>query len=161
MARRPPFEEWEHLLDYALSGHRQAIAFCLDLFAISQTWDDIVDGDRSPTEEELYASFWKAMVDVPRNLFYQEHFTTLSPMVQAALQDWMDANDLEHGNDNQKAAAYVLRDSVTRIVITCARIIGGYEWMREVSHVVSYALYDESVDQFKEEHDGTRQSAES
>ena len=154
MARKD-FEDWQDFLEYVLRGDKHAISFCLDLFDVSQIWDDIIDDDNpNLIVEDAYRSFWKALVDIPRNPFYQANFGELQPLIQAALSDWMDANELQRGSLNEKAAAFTLRDTLTRIVITCARIVGGYEWMRVVSLKVSKTLYDESFDLFLEELDG-------
>lgn len=154
MARKP-FDNWQELLEEVLLKNELAIRLCLDLFEVSQTWDDLID-EPSVSEERLYASFWRAMVDIPGNPFYQENFNTLNPLIQAALADWMDANELQGGYTSHMAAAYALRDSITRIVIHCARIVGGYSWMRMIQTRITEALYDEDFETFKEEHSGQR-----
>lgn len=144
----PLTDNESEFLDRVLLGNRDAVEFCEDLFAISQLWDDLVDGDKAVESETINAAFWCALVDLPNNPFYQMHFGTLQPLVQAAIVDWLDANDLEHGNYEARAAAYVLRDSVGAIVIHCARILGGYAHMRRISMEVRRALYDEALVKF-------------
>ncbi len=139
-------------LEKVLQGDSEAIHFCETIWGLSQIWDDLVDGDKDVTSHSINRMMWDAMVTLPNNPFYRYHFDTLNPLVQSAIVDWVDSNELAKGNVNQKCAAYVLRDTITTIVIHCARLIGGYEWMREISMEVRTALYNESVIGFIGEH---------
>ena len=133
----------------ALQGNIPAVAFCETLFSISQAWDDIVDQDK---EYDVNKMMWEALVTLPNNPFYREHFDILNPFVQIAIVDWLDSNELCKGNVEQKAAAYVLRDTLTTIVIHCARLIGGYDWMMEISMEVRRELYNEPLNEYLGEH---------
>lgn len=146
----PLTENEPQFLDRVLLGHRPAVAFCQQLGAISQIWDDLVDGDKEVSSDEINAAFWRALVEVPANPFYQQHFTHLQPLIQAAITDWLDANELERGSTHEQQVAWVLRDSVGAIVVHCAYLVGGYAHMREVSLEIRRALYDESFDEYKE-----------
>lgn len=137
-----------------LLGHSSAIEFAELLGQITQAWDDIIDGDNPElSKEEINAAFWNLFVALPRNEFYRQHFDTLNPLLQAAIVDWWDSNELQKSpRVTDKAAAYVLRDTLTTVVIHCARLIGGYSWMREVSLRVRNWLYIEDVNDFVKEH---------
>jgi len=130
-------------LNHVLLDDQAAVAFCSVLFGISQTWDDLVDRDKPVSDGDINKMMWEALITLPGNSFYQTHYGELSVLMQSAIVDWMDSNELEHGSDHNKLVAYVLRDSVTTILIHCARIVGGYEWMREVSVEIRDAIYDE------------------
>jgi len=134
-----------------LKGDELAIAFCKDLFQVSQVWDDLYDRDKPVDRDVLNATFWTVMVSIPSNPFYQRHFDVLNPLLQVAMVDWMDSNKLASGEVEHRVAAYVLRDSVSTILIHCARLVGGYNWMREISIEVREALYDEPLRDFMEE----------
>jgi hypothetical protein len=148
-------DDQREFLQYALRGNVPAVEFCELLGQITQVWDDIIDGDNPElTHEDINAAFWNLFIALPNNVFYQQNFHTLSPLLQAAIVDWWDSNELVKGGVTEKAAAYVLRDTLTTIVIHCARIIGGYAWMREVSMEVRKFLYTEDLLEFMEEHSG-------
>jgi len=116
--------EHEFLLD-VLKGNHEAAAFCESLGAISQAWDDLIDtGDAAGMNGAMTA----ALVSLPANPFYREHFTHLQPLVQASIIDWLTANELERGSPHDKTLAFVLRDSLTAVVIQCAAIVGGLPW---------------------------------
>ena len=141
----PLHQDEQGFLRRVLLDHEEAVALCSDLFEISQVWDDLVDRDRPVDDETINRAFWRALVEVPSNPFYQRHFTTLQPLVQASIIDWLDANTLQAEGGEKRAAAYVLRDSVGALVIHCARIIGGYDYMREVSAEIRRAVYSEEA----------------
>ena len=150
-----PMTRQKELLNRVLLGNIPAIAFCETLFSISQIWDDVVDRDKPLTEFEVNGMMWEALITLPNNPFYQQYFDILNPIMQSAIVDWMDSNKLvRNDNDEHRVAAYVLRDSLTNIVIHCARLVGGFDWMMEISMDVREALYSEPLSKFKEEHHG-------
>ena len=142
----------KELLNRVLLGDQPAIAFCETLFSISQTWDDIIEQDLY-RDYDVNRMMWEALIALPNNPFYQQYFDILNPLMQAAIIDWMDSDELCKGTKEEKVAAYVLRDSLTNIIIHCARLVGGFDWMREVSMEVRGALYDEPFDDYLKEHD--------
>jgi hypothetical protein len=141
----------EHdLLMYWLKGNAEAVAFCEALFEVSQLWDDLIDEREKLTNEEINHAFWLALVVIPTNPFYRQFLGHLQPLIQKAIFDWLDANELQGGTEEQKAVAFVLRDTVSTIVIDCARLIGGYDWAREISQHARSVIYDEPLTVFME-----------
>ena len=140
-------------LNKILRGDALAIAFCKELFQVSQVWDDLHDKDKEVDDETLNKTFWSLLISIPANPFYQRNFDILNPLMQSAIVDWIDSNELARGNTEQKCAAFVLRDTLSTILIHCARLVGGWDWMREISLEVREALYDEdTLSDFMEEH---------
>lgn len=143
------FTKWPELLQNVLRGNLHAINFCTLVFSISQVWDDLHDGDKPVTQAQLNGAFWNALFALPANEFYRKYEPQLQPLMQAAVVDWMAANNMEKSTELQhKAVAYALRDSCTRIVLHCALLVGGYEWMQQQMPIVLRALYDEPLDSF-------------
>jgi hypothetical protein len=147
-------ETQTQFLTRVLRGHPSAIEFCLLLGQITQVWDDLIDGDNVElSKESINAAFWNLFVALPRNEFYRQHFDTLNPLLQAAIVDWWDSTVMQAEDSIQsKAIAYVLRDTLTTIVTHCARLVGGYDWMRTMSMEVRRYLYNETMEQFIKEH---------
>ncbi|RUI20253.1 hypothetical protein [Pseudomonas aeruginosa] len=142
-------ETQEQLLHRVLQGNLDAIRFCETLFEISQTLDDIVDGDKALTPQEVYGAFWLALVELPVNPFYRhfEHF--IRPLMAAALQDWRDSVVLERsGDEHGQTLAFVLRDQLTSLVVQCAYLVGGAAWMVQVSEGTSTPELQRRVAQF-------------
>ena len=135
---------------HCLKGNQNAAQFCEDVFSISQIWDDLIDRDRPVCNDQINRMMWKSLIDIPRNTFFYQNSLVLTQTLEIAISDWLDANELEKGNDKDRNIAFVLRDSVGTIVIQCARIIGGYDWMREISPYVRRFVYDETLMSYKD-----------
>lgn len=116
--------EREFLLD-VLKGNPEAVEFCQTLGTISQAWDDAIDAGIT---SGISGAFVGALITLPANAFYREHIAQLQPLIQASIIDWLTANELERGSPHDKTLAFVLRDSLTAVVIQCAAIVGGLPW---------------------------------
>lgn len=127
-----------------LKGDQSAAAFVIDLRNVVEVWDDLIDKDKPVKPEDINGSFYTALVGLPRNRFYQEHFALLSPLVEAMIVDWHAANALEKSNTE---AAWALRFTFISVVAMCARIIGGLEWAQSVNADLWNEA--ESLDDFK------------
>ena len=140
----------EDFILHCLKGNESAVQFCQDIFSISQIWDDLVDRDNPVENVQINRMMWKALIEIPRNAFFYQNSLVLTQTLEIVMADWLDANELEKGNDDDRDIAFVLRDSAGTIVIQCARIIGGYDWMREVSPYVRRFVYDETLKSYKD-----------
>lgn len=133
-------------LQRVLREHAAAILFCEALFRISQTLDDLIDGDKPVTGDAVYAAFWEALIELPANPFYRQHEPFLRPLMAAALQDWRDSVTLERAGDHHgRTLAFVLRDQLTSLVVQCAGIVGGAGWMRQVSAEIRRHFHEDAL----------------
>lgn len=132
-------------LRVALHEESGAVRFIEDLAFISQVWDDLVDGDKIPAPEQVTAAFTRALVELPRNPFYNKHFPVLQALVGNAIQCWLDANELERGDRRDRVLAFVLRDRLADLVSACAGIVGGAQWQRLASPEIRRMAHDESL----------------
>ena len=105
-------------------GNESAVSFIEDFFAAWHIWDDLIDKDKSITDEAINQAFINVFIKLPRNTFYQIHFGILNPLMENAFINWFAANKLEQSKQNLETA-YELRNTYLNIVITCANIIGG------------------------------------
>ncbi|NWB55138.1 hypothetical protein [Pseudomonas sp. F8002] len=145
-------ETQEQLLARVLKGDPNAITFCETLFAISQTLDDIVDGDKALTTNDIYHAFWLALIELPINPFYRHFENFVRPLMAAALQDWRDSVTLElDGDHHGRSLAFVLRDQLTGLVVQCAYLIGGTAWMAEVSASIRRHFHDETFSAYNQD----------
>lgn len=145
-----PRQNEEEFLFWALRGHRQAVAFCQGIFRISQVWDDLIDRDRAVSDAQVNEAFWTALVSIPQNPFYAAHMIHLTPLLSQYIVDWMDATRLEGEGEHEESIAFVLRDSVGSIIIQCAYLVGGFEWMNQVSQAVREHIFEETLEQYRE-----------
>lgn len=142
----------EQFLFKVLCGRKDAVRFCQLLFRVSQVWDDLVDGDRQVAAEDINRAFWMLLVELPVNSFYNDHFSHLQPLLSQYICDWLDANELEkRGDDHGKNIAFVLRDGIGAIIIQCAYLLGGYDYMRKVSEEVRRHIFEEGLEKYKQE----------
>ena len=136
-------------LRYALRDNTSAVLFCEIIINISQTLDDLIDKDQPLSDDDIFQSYWEALIEIPANQFYRAHDLTLRPLMAAALQDWKDSVTLERdGTHHSKTLAFVLRDQLTGLITQCAYLAGGYEWMQSVSMEVRHYFQPESFETY-------------
>jgi hypothetical protein len=145
-----PREDEAAFLNRVLLEDRDAVVFALVLAQISQVLDDLVDNDAMLSGDTITRAFWQALVALPCNGFYQRHFDILQPQIQMVFFDWLNANVLEQGSDEDRNLAFVLRDSLTGLLVTCARLVGGYEHAQGVGPEIRRRFHDESLEAYKE-----------
>lgn len=143
------FKTEQALLTWALKGHVSAIDYCHVIGQLSQLLDDLVDGDKPVTKEQVTHAFFVMLCELPANHFFVKNNQSLMAILSGAFNAWLDSNVLEKGSEHDKNIAFVLRDSLTELVSHCAYLIGGYQWQREVSPVVRRYFYDESLTDYK------------
>jgi hypothetical protein len=131
-----------------MQGNMDAVKFCDDLFALTQTWDDLVDGDREVSPDAVNRAFWRALVELPQNPFYVRHMHDLRPLLRGFFNDWFDANTLEKGDVHERTLSFVLRDTVGGVASQCAYLVGGYDWMRRVSPDIRRMIHDEGLEDY-------------
>lgn len=144
-----PRSDEAQFLQMVLRNHGPAIRFCQTLFQISQTLDDLIDGDRGVPQATIISAFWKALIELPANPFYREHEPYLRPLMGAALQDWRDSVILERSDsEHYKTIAFVLRDQLTSVVVQCAYLIGGESWMESVGPQIRVHFHEDTLSDY-------------
>ena len=138
----------EHLARWC-KGDEDAVRFLMQFFYACHFWDDLVDGDHDRSTEVVDV-MWLCMVDIPANPFYRQHFDALHPVIVAAGNDWLAANELERKGDLD--IAYTLRCSILTVVAHAAYIIGGPLWAREVGLEIRRYGQRQTLQEYKEEH---------
>lgn len=137
-------------LSTVLRGHDPAVRFCERVFNISQVVDDLHDKDRAVTGTQRNALIWD-MLTLTSDPFYRYHFYVLQPMLRTALNDWFDSTQLEQGDHHDRTLAFVLRDQLTGVVSQCAYLVGGYDWLRQVSVDIRRYFHDETLEDYESE----------
>jgi hypothetical protein len=139
--------QWERIVHF-VRGDMEAARFCDQFFYITQVWDDLADGDRVRTPEDIDRAFWLALVELPGNRFYLRHGAELRTLVAAFVQDWFAANVLERGDGHDRSLAFVLRDRVGGLIAHCALLAGGYAWARQVNPDIRRLVHDETLSDY-------------
>lgn len=138
------------IITKALKGNKDAI-YLIDCVAfIARIWDNLVDGD-PVTKDDLNRSFWLALVEMPQNPFFNHFQGQITALLRDYINNWMDANEYEKTGDlHKKTLSFVLRDMIGGIVSQCAYLIGGYDWMREVSPEIRSIQFEETLTEYME-----------
>lgn len=118
-----------------LKGNPEAIRFILAVHDVVELWDDLIDQDKEATPENINRVFYRALIEIPRNRFYQAHFDTLSPLIESAIFDWHTANDFEKRKEHLETA-FGLRCTLQSLTVMSARIIAGVEWAQSVNNEI-------------------------
>lgn len=130
-------------------GDRSAAAFLTMFFAVCHLWDDLIDKDKSRADEEINKAFWMALVEIPRNHYYQKYESEVLPLMSVAIQEWFAANKLEAGD--RVDIAYTLRCSIVSLIHQAAEICGGYEWAVEVGEEIRLKTQSETIVEYATE----------
>jgi hypothetical protein len=147
----------EHtFLQQVLRDDPHAVAFIEALSRISQTLDDLIDGDQPISKNQVVSAFWESLIELPANPFYRQHEPYLRPLMAQALQDWRTSLYLEATEDHhQRTLAFVLRDQLAGVIIQCAYLVGGETWMTRVSVAIRQHVHEDSLDDYLADLDGT------
>lgn len=116
-----------------VKGDHEAFDFLMNVHEIVEVWDDLIDKDKAVSDLALNDTFYRALIVLPRNGFYQRNFSLLNPIFEAGILDWFTANALEAKGDTESLmAARVLRCNLQQLMVMCARVVGGVEWAKRV-----------------------------
>lgn len=136
------------LVRRVLKDDAEAIRFFNILAQCSQQMDDVVDGDKLVTRADLQCLFWNLLVTLPSMPFYQTYQAQLIPVMMMVLNDWFVANELEDrarllANVKDLHISHLLRDSLAMLLCQLAFIVGGPDWMNQVSVDIRLHVHDE------------------
>ena len=142
--------EYRVLLSRWLKGNPSAIAFIEMVCQIAHTCDDLTDQDTNVEVSQIQDTFWKALIELPRNSFYVESFALLNGTVQMAFLNWKIANQLERTNAAQaQEVAFILRSSYIDLVTLSAWIIGVTDWACQVGEEARLETSQEGLDAYR------------
>ena len=142
------------LLSFWLKENPAAIELAQCWIAISQTWDDLYDGDKPVSKDQINSMMAMALIDIPKNPFFQQHCFELLPMVEHCLMTWLDANTLEAtGDERDLQVSYIIRSTMTDLIIHMAGMVGGKLWRRKAALAIRKAIYhdNESFEDYQKE----------
>lgn len=117
-----------------VKGNEEAARFLECWMSVIEIWDDLVDKDKPVTDTEINSAFFSALINIPRNGFYQANFARLNTIMESVITDWHTANALEATKDEvMLRTSYVMRCGAYAVISMCAAIVGGPEWGRAVN----------------------------
>ena len=116
-------DDREYLL-YAYQGNAAAVDLVLRIAEISHIWDDLVDKDKPVSDAQINRAFGIALLELPKNPFYQAHCLDLLPVMTTGTLNWLTANKYEKTQDKEAhALAHVLRYGIADIALFIAHVL--------------------------------------
>jgi hypothetical protein len=137
------------ILEIATLGNADALGFLNHVSEIAHTWDDLHDGDKKVSKQQIAEAFWMALITIPQNPFYRANESTLRPLLATSILNWQIANQLEDG-DERLEIAYIIRSSYIDIALMCALLLGGKEHAASVGVGLRQWNHGETPSQYLE-----------
>ena len=134
------FEAWEL--------PRDATAWLLDLWRITQMLDDVVDRDEM-NPEHVQKAIWAMFVTFSGNPFYLAHATQLQVALATAVLKWEAANKAERLNAADERS-FMWRAGYYDIVLLVILLCQGYDSAMAKAPAVM-ALYGEKYSEYRAE----------
>jgi hypothetical protein len=129
-----------------------AIAFIVQFFDFCEVIDDLWDGDKPVTKDDLTRILFVVLTELPLNPFFDRFKMQLIPVIVTGVNAWLDANELEGGSDNDKVFSYVLRDWYAELIAFVIYLVQGRDYLRSVSmDVRRFFTHCESLEQYMED----------
>jgi hypothetical protein len=130
-----------------------AIEFFMLMHRILHFWDDLVDRDKDLTDSEINAAMWTALIDLPSSQFYQQNFYALKPVLTTAIANWMASTEFERNpTEKRLQIAFIARSDYINILLQCAYLVGGRDWLLHVTPIVrerwtseDFAAYEKNL----------------
>lgn len=136
-------------LSYVLRGCEPAVNLFLAWRSVLHLWDDLVDRDRRPSDEEIHSAMFAALVEIPLNPFFQKHQDSLMPVLVNAVSNWKAANEFERTDDKRLLSiAYVIRSDYANLLSLMAYLVGGPEWAAKSATLLRAAWTEEDFDAY-------------
>lgn len=134
-------------------GDVKAYEFYQSLVDVSHIWDDLIDGDKPVSPDDVNRVMAQLWLTLPTNEFYQKHFSLLQPLVTVAVISYIASTKLEHTGDEHKVEiAHVLRYAVHQVAIMAFALTGGFGHAVDTLVKSCTTLMPETVLDFKKEH---------
>lgn len=148
-------EEIGSLVRKSLLGHEEAILYVLQAFDTMHVLDDLIDGDRDVSAEELSRRMFHALITMPNNQFYRDNQGAISGVLITGWANWIAANKTEQSyisdecnNEEGLRVSFVTRSTYMDLITLCAVIVGGLEHGASVAKEVREYCTSEGFDAY-------------
>ena len=132
-----------------LKGDEAAVSFVVRVFRALHVWDDLIDKDKTVTDDEIHAVFWDLLITLPADPFYRANLNLLGGTLVNSVINWRIANKMERdGNEKDKSIAFILRGAYIDILSASAFIVGGFDWVNEIGPDVRRWAHEETFEEY-------------
>ncbi len=110
----------------------QAVTLNLTLCDVLHVWDDLIDKDKPVSAADINGAMRAALVEIPANPFYRQHFDQLHPLIDSFILSWMTATSLEaDGGIEGLRIAYIARSDYMAFFMRSIQILHGFEFVAQ------------------------------
>jgi hypothetical protein len=132
-----------------LLGDDHAVTFLRDLAFVVHIWDDLVDGDKAVTPQQVTSAFTKAIVGFGSNPFFIRHSSQLAPVLHAGILNWQGANQLEAiGTPHALQVSHVVRCGVGDVAVLAAALLHGDAYAAKVAAELRMLMQQDSFEDY-------------
>ncbi|MEQ8504583.1 MAG: hypothetical protein RIB80_04605 [Rhodospirillales bacterium] len=137
------------LMEWLQDPH--AVQFVVLFSDACELFDDLIDKDKPLEDGHVVRVLFGLLTEMPVNPFFDRWKAQLVPLIITGINAWLDANELEQGDENDKVFAYVLRDWYMEFLSFVIYATRGREVMRELSmDVRRFFTHHETLEQYME-----------
>jgi purine-cytosine permease-like protein len=134
-------------------GNQDALNMYRAFVNLAHTWDDMVDGDKPVSADDINRAFLTCLVYLPANPFYRAIQEQILPMWLVVVSSYETANAFEKAKDPHGIEiAHSLRYAAGNIVAYAVHVCLGAEKAKEVLPEVWKAMFYERFDDYRKEH---------
>jgi|GEM_PF-1407950 len=151
----PEFDtpEWREIRNEKLRewvGEPWAVRFIIDFGDACELFDDLIDRDKELEDGHVIRVLFSLLTEMPLNPFWDEHKGALIPVIVTGINAWLDANELEKGDDHDQVFSYVLRDWYMELLAFVIYLTRGRDYMRSVSmEIRRWFTHHETLDDYR------------
>ena len=134
-------------------GNQDALNMYRMMIDLAHTRDDLVDRDKSATENDINNAFLICLVYLQANPFYRSIQEQVWPMWLTVVSAYETANKFERDKDPHGIEiAHTLRYAAGHIVAYAVQVCVGYEKAKEYLPEVWKGVVFERFDEYRKEH---------
>lgn len=135
-------------LSRAFSLPDECVNWLMDLWEVTQTFDDLVDGD--PVDREaLDRLIWTSLIEIPCNPWFVHNRGIILPVLMTAIMKWQ-ASDRAERDNSADERSFVWRAAYYDVVMAAVMLVHGAEQATKIAHHVMH-LYGESFADYRKE----------
>tara|TARA_R110000823_G_scaffold288191_2_gene406390 strand:+ start:303 stop:734 length:432 start_codon:yes stop_codon:yes gene_type:complete len=114
-------------------GNREAHLYLNIICRSARLIDNLFDNLNKWQDEDTYDLSHLLLVELPDNPFFIANRHSLLPLHLVALNAWKDSNSWETEEGVKRTYALVIRDTLTEVGLMVAHLVGGRDYLEEVS----------------------------
>ena len=138
-------------VSYCMKGNQDAIRLVFDFVRALDIWDNLYDGDKPVSPDEVNELCGILLLEIHTNRFFSENAHMFMPILRASFMNWRISNAMCRGDHESRIQAHVLRYAPIDLIVMAAAIIGGEDWAVQCGpEIRRFHMADRLVDYLEE-----------